>query len=84
MLQKTLDIETLNIEASTKSINTVKDRIVAELLKSNPEGFTVSTFRESAGNTRKHALPLLGHLDETGVTRRRGDVRIAGPRLPSI
>ena len=58
--------------------------LVAELLKSNPEGFTVSTFRESAGNTRKHALPLLGHLDETGVTRRRGDVRIAGPRLPSI
>ncbi len=58
--------------------------LVAELLKSNPEGFTVSTFRESAGNTRKHALPLLGHLDETGITRRRGDVRIAGPRLPSI
>ena len=59
-------------------------RLAAELLKKNPEGFTVSTFRESAGNTRKHALPLLGHLDSTGVTRRRGDVRIAGPRLPSI
>ena len=59
-------------------------RLAAELLKKNPEGFTVSTFRESAGNTRRHALPLLGHLDSTGVTRRRGDVRIAGPRLPSI
>ena len=59
-------------------------RLAAELLKKNPGGFTVSTFRESAGNTRKHALPLLGHLDSTGVTRRRGDVRIAGPRLPSI
>lgn len=59
-------------------------RLAAELLKKNPEGFTVSTFRESAGNTRKHALPLLGYLDSTGVTRRRGDVRIAGPRLPSI
>ena len=59
-------------------------RLAAELLKKNPGGFTVSTFRESAGNTRKHALPLLGYLDSTGVTRRRGDVRIAGPRLPSI
>ena len=59
-------------------------RLAAELLKKNSEGFTVSTFRESAGNTRKHALPLLGYLDSTGVTRRRGDVRIAGPRLPSI
>jgi len=59
-------------------------RLAAELLKKNPEGFTVSIFRESAGNTRKHALPLLGYLDSTGVTRRRGDVRIAGPRLPSI
>ena len=59
-------------------------RLAAELLKKNPEGFTVSTFRESAGNTRKHALPLLGYLDSTGVTRRRDDVRIAGPRLPSI
>ncbi|MDG2211878.1 MAG: selenocysteine-specific translation elongation factor [Acidimicrobiales bacterium] len=59
-------------------------RLAAELLKKNPEGFAVSTFRESAGNTRKHALPLLGYLDSTGVTRRRGDVRIAGPRLPSI
>jgi len=59
-------------------------KLAAELLKKNPEGFTVSTFRESAGNTRKHALPLLGLLDSTGVTRRRGDVRIGGPRLPSI
>ena len=27
-------------------------------------------------------MPLLARLDNTGVTRRRGDVRIAGPRLP--
>lgn len=57
--------------------------LAAQLLAQNPDGFTVSMFREAAGNTRKHALPLLTHLDGTGVTRRRGDVRIAGPRLPS-
>ena len=39
--------------------------------------------RDALGTTRKHALPLLAHLDATGVTRRRGDVRIGGPRLPA-
>ena len=58
-------------------------RLAARLLAGDPGGFTVSTFREAAGNTRKHAMPLLALLDGTGVTRRRGDVRIAGPRLPS-
>jgi selenocysteine-specific elongation factor len=56
--------------------------LCAGLLTDRPEGFTVSDFRDAAGNTRKHALPLLGRLDATGVTRRRGDLRIAGPRLP--
>ena len=58
-------------------------RLAARLLAGDPGGFTVSTFREAAGNTRKHAMPLLALLDGTGVTRRRGDIRIAGPRLPS-
>ena len=57
--------------------------LAARLLAGDPGGFTVSTFREAAGNTRKHAMPLLALLDGTGVTRRRGDIRIAGPRLPS-
>jgi selenocysteine-specific elongation factor len=52
------------------------------LLAASPEGFTVAQARDAFGTTRKHALPLLAHLDATGVTRRRGDVRIAGPRLP--
>jgi len=57
-------------------------RLAARLLVDHPAGFTVSTFREEAGNTRKHAMPLLARLDATGMTRRRGDLRIAGPRLP--
>lgn len=54
----------------------------AALLATAPEGFTVAEFRERLGTTRKYALPLLARLDRTGMTRRRGDVRIAGPRLP--
>jgi selenocysteine-specific elongation factor len=57
-------------------------RAVADLLAAAPEGVTTSAVREALGTTRKYAIPLLGHLDATGVTRRRGDLRVAGPRLP--
>jgi selenocysteine-specific elongation factor len=56
---------------------------VARLLANSPEGVTVAAVRDALGSTRKHVLPLLAHLDATGVTRRRGDLRVAGPRLPS-
>jgi selenocysteine-specific elongation factor len=52
------------------------------LLADDPAGFTVSQFRERAGVTRKHAVPLLGELDARAITRRRDDLRIAGPRMP--
>jgi selenocysteine-specific elongation factor len=55
--------------------------LAARLLAAHPEGFTVSEFRDAAGVTRKHALPLVNELDARGITRRRGDVRVAGPRL---
>jgi selenocysteine-specific elongation factor len=57
-------------------------RRLADLLAHHPEGVTVAQVRDVLGTTRKHALPLLAQLDATGVTRRRGDVRIGGPRLP--
>ena len=40
------------------------------------------TFAQRLGTTRKWAVPLLTILDRRGITRRRGDVRVAGPRLP--
>ena len=52
-----------------------------QLLASNPQGFTVAQFREHLGVSRKYALPLINHLDTTGFTRRRDDVRIAGAKL---
>ncbi len=48
------------------------------LLDEHPEGVTVSVAREALGTSRKYVMPLLGHLDATGMTRRRGDIRIAG------
>ena len=54
----------------------------ASLLSNRPEGFTVAEFRDAVGTSRKYALPLLAALDAGGMTRRRGDLRIAGRRLP--
>jgi selenocysteine-specific elongation factor len=62
----------------------VAARRAAELLRDTPDGFTMSQFREALATSRKYALPLLNELDARGVTRRRGDVRVAGPRLPEL
>ena len=58
-------------------------RIAATLLDADPAGFTVAQFRDATGASRKFVLPLLAELDKGGVTRRRDDVRIGGPRLPA-
>lgn len=58
--------------------------VIARLLREHPEGLTASQIREAIGTSRKYLLPLLGHLDANGVTRRRGDLRIGGPRLPAV
>jgi selenocysteine-specific elongation factor len=54
----------------------------AQLLADHPDGFTMSQLRDLLGVSRKYALPLANELDARGVTRRRDDLRIAGPRLP--
>jgi selenocysteine-specific elongation factor len=59
-------------------------RVAAELLAVDPGGFTVAQFRDRTGASRKYALPLVAELDARGVTRRRDDLRIAGPRLPDV
>lgn len=58
-------------------------RLVAAKLADQPEGFTVAEARDWFATTRKYVLPLLAHLDRTGMTRRREDLRIAGARLPA-
>src|SRR3954470_16538470 len=58
--------------------------VVAQLLLEHSEGFTVSQLRETLAISRKYALPLVNELDARGITRRRGDLRVAGPRLPSV
>ncbi len=58
--------------------------LAARLLADSPGGFTVAEFRDATGASRKFVLPLVAELDARGVTRRRDDLRIAGPRLPAL
>ena len=57
-------------------------RTLAALLAEQPAGLTVAQIRDALGTSRKFLLPLLALLDGQGITRRRGDLRVAGPRLP--
>lgn len=55
--------------------------VLIEMFLKNPEGVSVSEFREALSTTRKYALSLLGYFDSVGVSRRRGDNRIEGLRI---
>ena len=55
-------------------------RIVREELRDRPD-ITPAMFRDRLGITRKHAIPLLEHLDREGVTVRFGNTRrVKSPR----
>lgn len=41
---------------------------------------TISDARGVLGSSRKYVVPIMGRMDSEGVTRRRGDDRIPGPR----
>jgi selenocysteine-specific elongation factor len=56
----------------------ITNRIV-DVLSSNGSA-TVSQLREAIGTSRKFAVPLLEHMDASGITRRKGDVRELGPK----
>jgi selenocysteine-specific elongation factor len=64
------------------AIETARLKVI-EILNQNPNGFTVSQFREHLGITRKHAVPLLEALDSRGITKRLDDLRVGGARLAS-
>ncbi len=74
-------VEAGDVWFASKAVNDAA-AMAARLLAAHPEGFTVGQARDALGITRKHALPLLGCLDRAGITRRTGDLRVAGPRLP--
>jgi len=54
-----------------------RQRVIDVLAASG--SITVADVRDALGSSRKYVVPIVGWLDRTGVTRRRGDDRIPGP-----
>ena len=81
MVRRGLVVERDGVFFAPSAID-IAARTVARLLADQPDGISIAAVREALGITRKHAVPLLAELDGRGITRRRGDLRIAGPRLP--
>ena len=83
LIQRGTVIQNDGVLFAASAIDKAAD-IVARLLEERPSGVTVAEIRDALGTTRKFASPICAVLDSTGVTRRREDLRIAGPRLPEI
>ena len=57
---------------------TAREKVKAKIAETG--GITVAEIRDLLGTTRKYAVPLCEWLDASGTTRRRGDLRVLGPR----
>ena len=62
---------------------TALEALRRELLATSWERFSVAQFKDRFGLTRKWAIPLLEHLDASGVTRRAGDDRLVA-KAPAV
>ena len=82
LLRRKLIVERDGVYFHPDTIDAVAEA-AARLVGADPDGFTVAQLRDEIGASRKYALPLANELDARGITRRRGDLRVAGPRLPS-
>lgn len=54
----------------------LRDSVIRRL--SNGDGATMSELRELLNTSRKYAVPYLEYLDQIGVTKRDGDLRVLG------
>ncbi len=81
LVRSGLVVETNGLWFASSAIAEAAARI-SGLLARNPGGVRVSDVRDALGASRRTVLPLLSHLDANGITRRDGDLRTAGPKLP--
>jgi selenocysteine-specific elongation factor len=77
LVQKKILFEHDNIAFHAETLSSLRPTL-EHLWTQHPEGFTMANLRDALDITRKHALPLGNCLDKVGLTKRQGDVRIAG------
>ncbi len=75
-----LVIESDGVLFAPSAVDEAAERL-RRALDEQPTGLTIAEVRDLLDTSRKYVLALMGHFDSTGRTRRRDDVRIAGPRL---
>jgi len=80
LVRRGLVVEHDGVYFSAAAIDQARARL-RDAFSSQPEGLTVAEVRDLLDTTRKYVLALLAHLDGNGMTRRREDLRIPGPRL---
>ncbi len=79
LVRRGLVVEQDGIHFATVAIDQAR-AILTEAFAGS-DGLTVAEIRDLLGTTRKYVLALLAHMDGNGMTRRRDDLRIPGPRL---
>jgi len=77
LVQKKILFEHYNIAFHAETLSSLRPTL-EQLWTQHPEGFTMANLRDALSITRKHALPLGNCLDKVGLTKRQGDLRIAG------
>jgi selenocysteine-specific elongation factor len=60
------------------AIDEARARVSSAVITRGP--LKLSDIRDLLGSTRKFVVPIAAQLDADGITRRRGDDRIAGPK----
>jgi selenocysteine-specific elongation factor len=65
---------------SPRALDDARSRIATAVVARG--SLKLSDIRDLLGSTRKFVVPIIAKLDADGVTRRRGDDRIAGPNAP--
>jgi selenocysteine-specific elongation factor len=71
-------VELDGIVFAADALDDARDRIARLVVQQ--ASITIADVRDLLGTSRKYILPILNRMDSEGITRRRGDLRIPGPR----
>src|SRR5207249_11449312 len=63
---------------ATSALDDARERIGRLVVQR--ESISIADVRDLLRTSRKYILPIVNRMDAEGVTRRRGDLRIPGPR----
>ncbi len=80
LVRRSLVVEQDGVHFAPAAVEKAR-QLLRSRFEQQPDGLTVAEIRDMLQTSRKYVLALLAYLDNNGMTRRRGDFRIPGPRL---